>query len=422
MCLLPFLTAAGVVDAGTAPVQTPRAGLWSTGPHLITGRERHTATLLRDGRVLVTGGSDGRNTALATAEIYNPKTHRWTAAGRMSTPRLAHAATLLASGKVLVVGGIAVPMPSSTLASAEVYDPATNGWSAVAPMSGGRARPTATRLRDGRVLVVGGISLVQRGNEFFEGGASDAEIYDPVANRWSGTAPMALYRHDHTATMLADGRVLVAGGDASDQPGPLETAEVYDPGQDRWLPVPSMGTGRLGHAATLLANGTVAVTGGIGAGITPFRAVEIYDPRLNSWSPRAPLADAHVGETAISLGTGAVLVVGTTDRSQPELYDPGHNRWLYTGPTMLRYNQTATRLGDGRVLIAGGYGLESLASSLIFDPNGVAPVPLKPLDPRMLAALLFAGLLLGSGIAWSIPGVRQRVKRLRPAGDEWVEM
>jgi len=396
---------------------TPGPGLWSRAASLIAGRERHTATLLPDGRVLVAGGTNGLDVPLASAEIYNPKTDRWTSVGSMSTSRLDQTATLLSDGRVLVAGGLAEPTPS-TLASAELYDPTTNTWSAAAPMSGGRARHTATRLRDGRVLVVGGISTVLRGNGIFTNQVADAEIYDPVANRWSVTGPMATYRLDQTATILTDGRVLIAGG----QDG-LTSTEIYDATKDRWDAGASMGQGRLGQAATLLANGDVLVAGGgVGSDANALSAVERYDPRRNSWAPRTSMAQGRVGHTATLLRNGKVLVVGSTNKTRSVLYDPARNDWSDTGPLMVRYNQTATRLPDGRVLIAGGYGIDSLASVLLYDPTRVAPTPPKPLDQRLLAALLLGGVIVGAGIAWSIPGVRLRVRRLRPSpgADEWI--
>jgi hypothetical protein len=117
-----------------------------------------------------------------------------------------------------------------------------------------------------------------------------------------------------------------------------------------------------------------------------------------------------------------VLVVGAVGQSRPELYDPAHDGWSGTGPSMDRYQHTATRLANGKVLIVGGYGIESLARVLVYDPEGVAPLSARPPDPRVIAALLLTALLVGLVTSWSIPAVRQRVKGWRPRGepDEWI--
>jgi len=211
VCLVILATAAGTTPTGAASTGAGRAGLWSNAAGLIVGRESHTATLLRNGTVLIAGGTDGLGNVRASAEIYNPATNRWTPAGSMATPRLGHTATLLASGKVLVAGGEASPDPS-TQASAELYDPATKTWSPAAAMLGPRVGHTATLLRDGRVLAVGGISLALRNGVVFASQPADAELYDPKTNRWSNAAPMAHHRGDQTATLLSNGRVLIAGG------------------------------------------------------------------------------------------------------------------------------------------------------------------------------------------------------------------
>jgi hypothetical protein len=134
------------------------------------------------------------------------------------------------------------------------------------------------------------------------------------------------------------------------------------------------------------------------------------------------MAEFHSAETATLLRNGMVLVVGATGQSRAEVYDLAHDRWFLTGPTMDRYQHTATRLPGGKVLIVGGYGIESLASVLVYDPEGVAPLPANPPDPRAIAALVLTALLVVAVASWSIPGVRRRVKGWRPPGEseEWI--
>lgn len=422
-CLLGVAAAAGIAAVQPVSVQASgTTGLWSKAGGLITGREEHTATLLRDGNVLIAGGTDGRNTALASAEIYHPATNRWTPAHSMAAARFDHTATLLPSGKVLVVGGLAGPLPFGSLASSELYDPTTDSWSASAPMRVSRARQTATLLQDGRVLVVGGLSLVVREGGLVPSVATGAEVYDPTSNRWSTTAQVGFDRLDQTATLLADGRVLVAGGHGDVTT--FNSTEIYDPSADRWISAAPMGARRFGHAATLLSDGDVLVVGGNGNDTdTPLTSAEIYDPRTNLWVTVASMDAVHVNHTVTLLGNGTVMVVGVTwFAARPEFYDLGRNQWSVTGPSMYRYQHTATRLPDGKVLIVGGNEFESLASALLYDPNGVAPVPRQPPDLRLIAEALLVGLLAVAGVASFNPVVRRRLKSWRPQhqGDEWI--
>ncbi len=416
---------AGIATAGPLSSQASSpAGTWSKVASLGTGRAKHTATLLRNGSILVAGGIDARNNPLYSAELYNPAANRWTSAGSMATAHFDHTATLLPSGKVLVAGGFAVPFPSSSLTTMELYDPTTNSWSAAAPMIGSRTGHTATLLTDGRVLVVGGLSIALREGGFFPSRAPSAEIYDPVSNRWSTTGPMGFSRLGQTATRLADGRVLVAGGQG-DAAAILKSTEIYNAPEDRWISAAPMGVARSGHAATLLPNGDVFVAGGFDEEPSSINITlssgEIYDPRTNIWVTVAGMGDIGGQNTATALRNGMVLVVGY-GQSQPELYDPARNAWSRTGPSMRGHLDTSTLMADGRVLLVGGYGSESLDSVLVYDPTGVALVLRGPLDPRLIAAVVLAALLLVAGFALTIPTVRRRLKDLRPRGrrDEWI--
>jgi N-acetylneuraminic acid mutarotase len=424
-CLLILVSVASVLAVRISTTEAGTNGVWSTAANLITGREGHTATLLQNGTVLVAGGTDGRGNTLANAELYNPKSNRWMSAGTMATTRLDHTATLLPNGKVLVVGGLDASFPSSTLASTELYDPNTNSWSAAASMSTGRARHTATGLVDGRVLVVGGQSFTLRDGGLFTNQLLGAEVYDPVANHWSATAPMLQDRVGQSATLLRDGRVLVAGG--GDGFTASTSAEIYDPNQDRWSAAASMTTNRGAHTATLLQSGNVLVTGGVAPDaqtlvIVAPSSAEVYDPHANRWSTVASMAAARDEYTATLLSNGKLLVVGGTGQSRAEVYDPPRNVWSTASATMNRYLHTATRLPDGRILVVGGYGLESLDTALLYDSSATAPVPRPPTNPLVVAGLLLAALFLLAAGAWSIPGVRRRLRGWRGTSrsEDWV--
>ncbi|HYS01567.1 MAG TPA: kelch repeat-containing protein, partial [Candidatus Eisenbacteria bacterium] len=149
----------GLLGAPAVLAKSEDLGGWLPAATLTTGRAQHTATLLRTGKVLVTGGVDGRGLASATVELFDPIVNHWTEGPEMSVPRTQHTATMLEDGRVLVVGGFRQKDPlGETLSSAELYDPATNRWAPAGSMAFRRARHSAVLLRDGRVLVLGGVS------------------------------------------------------------------------------------------------------------------------------------------------------------------------------------------------------------------------------------------------------------------------
>jgi len=212
----------------TTAERQARSGRWQSAGQLTTPRTEGSITLLRDGRVFIAGGlryfDQGYPETLGTAEIYDPATGKWIVTAAMFEPRARHVATLLADGRVLVTGG----QSGIVNTTAEIYDPVTNTWQTTAPPYAGRWRHTATLLQTGAVLVVGGDTTV----DYF---GTTAEIYYPVTNTWRSARDMAIGRTGHTATLLPDGRVAVAGGDGPG--GPLTSTEYYDPATDQWTAV-----------------------------------------------------------------------------------------------------------------------------------------------------------------------------------------
>jgi trimeric autotransporter adhesin len=196
--------------------------------------------------------------------------------GERSTARVFQTATLLSNGKVLVTGGTGALTNGTypVLSSAELYDPTTNSWSAAAPMSTPHSWHTATLLGNGEVLVAAG----QDAN----GVSSVAEMYDPTSDSWSTVASLSTARQRHTATLLANGKVLVTGGTVSSTAtgGATAGSELYDPSSDTWTAAASLQPARFQHKATLLPNGKVLVEGGLSGGtvFAPMAAAEIYDP------------------------------------------------------------------------------------------------------------------------------------------------
>jgi N-acetylneuraminic acid mutarotase len=334
---------------------------WAATGSLAVARAGHTATLLLDGRVLVVGGDKGTSTTssgLASAEIYVPSTRTWTATAPMSGPRTGHSATLLLDGRVLVAGGnpyealpgCDTPSCSQELATAELYDPKTGHWTATGHMATGRAGHSATPLADGRVLVAGGVG----------GGTSlrTAEIYNPATGAWTKTGSMAGPRAGHAAAGLRDGSVLIVGGFG--ETGVLGTAERFDPHLGTWAAAGNLPTGTLG-SATVLGDGNVLIAGGDTSLATPSSAV-LFDPSTGMWSATGSMITARQGHVTALLADGTVLACGGWNATEgdaflatAEIYFPAESKWVATAsPREAIANATATALSDGTVLVVGG--------------------------------------------------------------------
>jgi hypothetical protein len=298
----------------------------------------------------------------------------WTLTGSMNALRVDDTATVLPDGEVLVAGG------DSTGTSAELYNPATGTWTLTGSLITPTYSATATLLTDGDVLVAGG------------GGTTTdtAELYNPATGTWALTGNLHTNREDQTATLLNNGEVLVAGGFSVTTTGSAVTAaELYNPATGKWTPTSSMNAARAGGNATLLPNGDVLATSGFGIGTEnggPF--AELYTPATGQWSPAINGLPslygcsgvlACFGSSATLLGDGDVLVAGgdaglasnSHSSSEAVLYNPTANSWTTTGSlNVSRLFQTASLLQNGQVLVAGG---ESFAKHA---PTGVVSAEL----------------------------------------------
>lgn len=359
-------------SATAVVVVSESAGTFATTASMLKVIGIHTATLLAVGKVLVAGGSDGTfNYAYGgqrDAELYDPVAHSFTATGSMTSARTFHTATLLTNGKVLVAGGFDEGHPDQPLPlnSAELYDPTTGSFTPAGTMGTARAVHTATLLPNGKVLIAGGGTeeIVDGGFPYFGPGIAESELYDPATNSFSATGAMNKERFAHTATLLPNGKILITGGfpgvfAGGDQA--LATAELYDPTTGAFNPTGHMGTPRAGHTATLLANGKALISGGLMSldATATVSSAELYDPVTGAFTPTGSMAEAREEQTATLLPDGRVLIVGgnsvTDTLTSAEIYDHLTGSFAFAGSMVTPHStHTATLLPDGTVLVAGG--------------------------------------------------------------------
>ena len=363
----------GASSAMTFTIIATAAGGFSPAGNMRVPRQDHTATLLPNGQVLVAGGvSLICCDPVSTSELFDPKTNQFHDTGPMSTARYAHTATLLLDGRVLLAGGLAPPgpnIPVQALLSAELYDPATGTFTPTGSMVDARSGHTATLLSDGKVLVTGGRDENLNVWQW-------AEIYDPAIGSFTLTGNTMEPRAYHTAVLLDDGKVLVAGGYGRCDPdgcNSLASAEIFNPTSGAFTPTASLANERDSHSATLLSNRRVVVAGGEDqvSGLGPvgsYASAETFDPVTGIFSSAsATMTTSRFAHTATLLPNGRILLTGGTNcfsdmadchrliLSSAELFDPVSATFFITGSMVKkRSGHRATLLLDGRVLITGG--------------------------------------------------------------------
>ena len=328
-------------------VYDPAMDEWGSTGSESTGRYQHTATRLSDGKVVVMGGYSGTSYP-RIVERYDPSVGTWSNAGVLLTGRSRHTATLLSDGTILVAGGYA----GSYVTNVELYNPATYISTAKTALLGARGLHTATLLVDGRVLLVGGRGVSSTN--------ATVELYNPSGSgspTWGPT--MSTPRQSHTATRLSGGTVLVAGG--SNGSTAIASSVVFQPSNNTWIGAAgsgSMSAARYSHTAALLSNDKVLVAGGTN-GTSAMATAEIYDPS-SGWSTTGPMAAARTDHAMTTLNTDWTLVtggVGPSALASAEIYDSTTGTWLQAkSMSTARSYHTATALEDGKVLVAAGLG------------------------------------------------------------------
>ncbi len=351
---LAALLVIGLIASTPIPLLAQASGTWTSTGTLNTPRSAHTATLLQNGQVLVTGGENLAHNFLTSAELYNLATGKWTVTGSTAIARVDHSATLLPNGEVLVAGGY-LGLDSSYhaiyTATAELYNPSTGQWTPTGSMTTPRASHGATLLQNGQVLIAGGTNS--------DGTSGDtAELYDPSKGTWKATGSLHNY-HPLALTLLPDGRALKV--DASGTTG--AAGELYDPSKGQWTLTSGTYYSHTGVSTALVPNGDVLVYG------NKFScyASEFYNPSANTWTHTTGQCGNSISFGPLTLlGTGKVLLAGGavqySGKSYPtancRLYDPATNSWLVTGSLMQSGNHSTTRLLNGQVLAVGGSDAE----------------------------------------------------------------
>ena len=354
------------------------SGTFTATGSMTTARRGHTATLLTDGRVLVAGGwaiPENTGDSVASAELYDPTAGTFTSTGSMTTNRRYHTATLLRDGRVLIVGG--TYSGNSALASAELYDPSTGTFSPTGAMATARSNHVASLLPTGKVLIAGGIdaSNCYPCPAFLVG----AELYDPIAGTFSPTADMHVPIFEkNTAILLASGKVFIGGS---------QTSDLYDPANGTFTTTGGWRTiaDDWPDAQALLTNGQVLVTGGNPEGFGSSTFAGVYDPGTGRFRLTGPMSAARDSHEATTLPDGTALItggqlIGGQSVSTAELYDPAIGGFTPAGSMITaRCCHTATLLNSGQVLIAGGgspaFQPSNLASAELYNPAVMVGAP-----------------------------------------------
>ena len=416
----------GLAD-DSVEIYHPAEDKWLQAGNIDEARVSHSSVLLNDGRVMVFGGAE--KGPFDSVEFYNPKSGAWFSdpflgnwerAGTLVQGRAGHSSTLLRDGTILVVGGRGrsgdPSSPVEFTASAELYDPVTGESKLVDAMNIERGGHIATRLKDGRVLVVGGrkITLDDEGKRALRN-ENSAEIYDPESGTWTLTTPMPRPLWGHTALSLDDGSVLVVGGEI-EAARSTASVEIFDPVKEEWTPTASMFDVRAGHSMLRLPNGNMLVAGGSGPTVAVFdvntrqwsqlpnldqrlqkvtvgvfedgailvaggfgaqgasNAALLYEPGAPRWVYADRMPEVRTGATATQLSGGRLLLLGGSGTTKAWLFDRALSGWLYAGKMFTeRTDHTSTLLPDGRVVVIGGEGrLRNISGGVdIYRPDGV---------------------------------------------------
>ena len=351
----------------------------------------------------------------------------WLPAGDLREARSSTHVALLGTGEVLVVGSDNVCAPASGGSdSVEIGDARSGRWETTASLSKPREGPVVVPLRDGRALMTGGLTGEEDGPSAY----SSSYTFDPSTRSWSRSGLMHTARAGSAAAVLADGRVLVAGGlyiDKQNQGSPraLDTSEIWDPTRNAWSQTGRLGRARIGASAVTLSDGRVLIVGGLpdARANVSLATAEIFDPSTEQWSAAGELESIHTGPLVALPDGGAIVAGGVVSRevveagessfreeltATVERYRPTINRWDATGAMLVAAaDRTVIGLPDGRVLAAGGVAegddreRRLIADAELLDPvSGIWQATTPMPRPRAGAS----AVVLGDGSALVVGG------------------
>jgi hypothetical protein len=280
----------------------------------------------------------------------------WKATALMHEARASHSATALSDGRVLIAGGFRESDDSRGqvyLRSAELYDPRTRKFASTGELTYSRAGHTATLLQNGVVLLAGGFGAM--------GALSSAELYDPATETFTQITGMRIRRGGLTATILLDGRVLICGGGDRE---PTASAEIFDPKTKHFEFTGTMSFPRTAHSATRLPGGMVLIVGGSSYRSSVLGSAELYDPARGVFTPAATLNTPRYQHAAAAMNDGSVLVVGGADQrdwsgqlTSIERYTISSGRFVRLADLLharFKLQDAVVGFEDGSFLIAGG--------------------------------------------------------------------
>ncbi len=307
------LLAGGDASGITAEIYDPATGKFTSTGNMNFPHSGHCAVLLTNGRVLIVGGEDSVG-PIASAEIYDPVAGSFTPIVAMANARWAHTATLLPNGKVLISGG-ADNVDSQ--ASAELFDPSTNSFTSIENMTSARTHHTATLLQNGNVLLAGGWSTFDPITPL-----ASAELFDPSTNTFTAIAAMTTARASHAAVLAPDGSLVILAGNNAHNVS-ISSDDVYESGSGIFTSTGSLLHDRWLHTATLLSSGKVLVVAGERRffdddglpNLVVLASAEIFDPAMGVSTATGNLATERVGHTATLLKNGKVLITGGTNNA-----------------------------------------------------------------------------------------------------------
>ncbi len=346
--------------------RSPRLTMLVVAAVILTGCAGSTASSSRSSAAAASqpGSGPGTGSAPGSTSGADPLT----ALPRMTVPRATQTATKLDDGRILIVGGFGTDTDGDP-GSTEFFDPTSRRFEAGPRLTSPRYGHSATRLADGRVLIAGGFGPSGKV-------LNSAEIFDPTADTFTATGRLGVARADHEAVLLDDGRVLLIGGTADDFEV-LASSELFDPHTGAFSPAGPMAVAREGMTATRLQNGRVLVIGGhIGRHEqrTIYASTEMYDPLTDRFTPGGSMTTARHKHDAVLLADGRVLVIAGSDArddlglfDSAETYDPASGGFSAVGRLdhpRYKFRSASVVLPDGRVLVAGGAAVPEL-----FDPG-----------------------------------------------------